>query len=312
MHDGEFIHSFLNESTKKILVIVGPSYSGKTTLVKTELEKVRNVFNIIEYTGDSIENALCMTTISDDLKIVKAKQTVFFIDDLEYFIVQNKNFKAQLTSPEAIKFILTCSPSEEKKLSDIKSQYIVFHRFENSTDKDYVDKSNYEIVSKLFENYEKDLFNDIEEGISQNKLVTTFMMYDNAHFFLTKESMSKVFYLFALFSSFEDISYKTCDWNLIKIFSLILCAHIRHLQKQDLNAKINIKNINFTQIFHRTSQNINIKKQQHLYLFKTGYTYNNLLYMANKGIYPTKEKCNLKTLEGISIHAIKSNLYKKY
>lgn len=317
-----------SHSQVRLFCLVGPSKSGKTTYVKTLLERKgydylrpdSNQFASNKQFEECIENFIFTHSINFDSPTLSTKPKVLFIDDIEVFMCQNKLSKTflckLLTCDCNFKCIITCSPAHEKKLHDIKKtkiEFVVERLTESSAEheSEYADKSLYEIVHKLFMNQEKSVIQDIEMGISSDPLLLSFTMYDNAHKFLDSKGLGAMYKVFCEMSTIEDFAFKTGDWSLIDMYALIQCGTIRAKQQQQQQKSSNISitavdnptNIMFTQIPCRSSQRFCVMKKQQAYMSRHGLTYNNLTFISSLN----SSKLDLRTERGQVIHALWSN-----
>jgi len=316
----EEIKYFLH-SASRLLCIVGPSQSGKTTqtlkLIKESgYSYIRPDFNTKNF-EESIKAAIYTNTIDFFTLQVCRKPVVIFLDDLEMILTHNRTTKSVICKILAdtsvnVKCIITCSPSEEKRLNDLKKNNFEYTVVRLTKDKEipenkpYIDKSIYDLTRTIFDNWRLSAIQDIEIGISSDPMLISFMMYDNAHSYLDKVGMSNMYKTFCDLSIIEEFCFHNGDWGMIDIYALVQCGKIRlEQQRIGLGSSDADRSIAFTQIPCRSSQRYCVIKKQYSQMLKRDLDYSDFF------TYNPKEKLNLRTEHDQAVHAIHSNLMTK-
>ena len=132
----KFINDFKNYMTSeqqtdnKIILCIGPSGIGKTTLLKIIFEELKFTYNELIDFGDYVEfidNYLNYKSINSYFTQINK---LLFIDDLEIYINNDRNinnYLINLNNINKIPIICIVNKQYERKISDIKKKSKVFY-----------------------------------------------------------------------------------------------------------------------------------------------------------------------------------------
>ena len=332
---------YSSDCKNKTILIIGPSHSGKTKLCrdflkgkedKKQMVLLTVLYEDLESHSDFVElvnNFLTTPRIGDST----IKDKVVFFDDVDILLSQDRyanTFIQSIISTPSLCLLLTCSVSEERRVTEIKKKCELMIRLEkNQTLNDkhgfkddlfnpYFDMNIYQLVDTVFANPNGDL-QDLELGIYSDPTLINFIMYDNyinvfndLYCEVTHEVTQKINRSFALTSLLEDHAYLTNDHSLVELLSLVRCHTIRCCQRglepkaKDEVSKPKQHQIVYTQIASRSAQHHSVTKKH----MTIDLTPTNISLIAEMK-HGKKEKVSPKTTLGAVCQAYIYNICKK-
>ena len=285
--------SLLTVPLSSSMVVIGPAGSGKTQKC---LEAIKgHDCLILEYEqldshAELVKRLANFISTPKRINILEAfngsaqKNRIIFLDDIYIILSQDRFANGYIQdlikkSPSFIKFLITCTASEERKVTDLKKKSTVLRLEKQNTANapsndpncTYFDKNIYQVVEHLFQTCEKDI-KDTELGIGTDPTLVSFMMYDNFKAYLSsnyniscKENraiLPKIHAAFVSSAIIEDVVFGSSDGAISEVPSLVRCHTIRLVQR-DLVAKkqrVSVP-IAYTQITSRSAQHFNVLKK---------------------------------------------------
>ncbi len=118
-------------------LVIGPSGCGKTTLCNLVLQKHRDTYDVLDVKCQDVEDIKGLKTLIDNFVAHKTIESFFskkaklvFLDDIDVMMCSDRGCGTYLLSfvADALKqgsrvsFVMTCSLSEERKLTDLKKK----------------------------------------------------------------------------------------------------------------------------------------------------------------------------------------------
>lgn len=118
-------------------LVVGPSGCGKTTLCNLVLQKHRDTYDVLDVKCQDVEDIKGLKSLIDNFVAHKTIESFFskkaklvFLDDIDVMMCSDRGCGTYLLSfvADALKagsnvsFVMTCSLSEERKLTDLKKK----------------------------------------------------------------------------------------------------------------------------------------------------------------------------------------------
>lgn len=328
MQSVQSVQTFLESKDLQLLIIVGPSKSGKTSICTEAFKACNSRYSLLcpEYNDfkqfeDSIDNFI---NTNDILSMLENNIKVVFLDDAEDLFSQFRMAKSYclelLENNPHIKMIITLPPAEEKRVNDIRKVDKVIIRLKDidkkikDVEEEYTDKSLYEIVHRIFVNHEKDL-NDLEYGLLSDALLISYMLYDNINNVLPDDKMINVRKYYCQMSEIEDFAFKTNEWSIVDWYTLVEAGMVRHMQNVNIHlgtgvsssTNLKVEDILFTQIPCRSSQRYCTMRKKASMEFFSNISSKTMQIMGDTTTKKTKNKTENVDMDHI-INAYTSNL----
>lgn len=117
-------------------LLVGPSGCGKTTLVRLLLESHKEKYDVLDIKGNDVTDLKALKVLIENFVAHRTIESFFsrkaklvFFDDVDLMMCADRgcgtylmSFVDGLKKNVAVSFIMTCSLSEERKLTDLKKK----------------------------------------------------------------------------------------------------------------------------------------------------------------------------------------------
>jgi len=323
----ELINDFVSNSTSSsnACVVIGASASGKTRycldalngtdFLNLEYEEIDSHADLVKRITNYITTPKRIS-ILDAFKNINSMRTIF-LDDVDILFsldrFANGYIQESIKKYPHVKFLITCSTSEERKVTDIKKKAIVVRLLAPISEKIdaahrlYFDMNIYQVVESMFDQ-RTPTFADTELAISLDPTLVSFIMYDNYKAFLSSyqlsiSSIQRIHQACADAAKLEDVTFGSPDSHIAELPALLRCHTIR-LMKHQTNSNSNCfpnPSVIYTQITSRSAQHFNVLKK---HAASTELTPRNVALLAQV----PKRKFNLKTNVGMTCQAFKYNI----
>ena len=318
-------------TTSNTLVVIGASASGKThacsSALNGEIDFLKLEYEEIESHADLVKRITNYITTPKRLSILDAFKNIqatglrtIFLDDVDILFsldrFANGFIQESMKKYPHIKFLITCSTSEERKVTDIKKKAIVIRlskpcpiNHPDAAHRLYFDMNIYQVVESMFGERAPSII-DTELAISLDPTLVSLIMYDNYKEFLacykpSINSIEKIHQACAHAAKLEDVTFGSGDPNIAELPALLRCHTIRliknQVQNQTKQSIIHQPSVSYTQITSRSAQHFNVLKK---HAASTELTPRNVALLAQV----PKRKFNLKTNIGMTCQAFKFNM----
>lgn len=118
------------------VLIIGPCGGGKTLLCDLILKEVADIYDILRICGDEAEDVKSLRRLIDNFinhrtieSFLSKKAKLVFFDNVDILLASDRNTASYLTQfiesvqkVSRVSFVMTCSTSEEKRLTEIKKK----------------------------------------------------------------------------------------------------------------------------------------------------------------------------------------------